>query len=895
MPAIFAAAVATALLSGTAFAFTLQNSGFSATPYASPYPTDAAGIGPRATAWDATGTLWTVDAADGGLYHGTTRVNAVALTGGPSGLAFSGGHLYATLTSTQTVVELSTTNGAIARTLTTPTPGGPTSLPCPADLATDPLSNDLIVTGCTGVWRVSSPGGAPAVSLYATITPSAIASTAISIAADGTIFVVTPFGLYTVTSTASSTPTASPMSSLVSGIAGLAAVSNVPTVQPPFLYVTTSTGAIYKIPGLGTTADTILVLDGAGPGDQASVGTDGCVYASMGAAVVRVADANGTCDLVNAGIIPATLALANATGQTPHVDGAYQNIIATLTHAVPLAGNVVTFTVTGVNAGIFTATTDASGTARMSYQGHNIGQDVIVAATTIAGATVTSAPLTVDWQRAIDLVPPTISFSYTASLGGTGTPFACPSITSAMATEVTCGWFTQPTTIHWTVTAGGTSGLGPTNNCQDYTLSAQPPASGHRQICQAFNGDGAAQASLTVVIDAILSPPGITSTAAVGAVPYAPGSLTRGPVVVHYTCSSAIDGGVTSCPVDQTFASTGTFTAAGSSIDLAGQTTYVTFGPIVVDATPPVTHATVTGSGVGSTYRDSATVALAATDVGSGVASVSYAIDGTAVPTTGATASFVIAAVGSHTVAYHATDLAGNVEADHTLSVTIVHELTTSLAITSPPFVSTTGAVTARLTLADGVTAVGGEPVSLAAGGVSRTVTTDANGIATATLGLSPGAYTLTVTYAGSALYTASSAAPRQVVVYLLTQFVVWGPNASAGARVQFWGDDWAKQIADKTARKALDDFKGFADTVGGRVWSARGGDRVKPPVSVPQYVGVIVTDSISKTRDVLSGNVSAIAVLRVVPLQRYDEGGSIAATARLGERAFGTVLAVLH
>lgn len=90
------------------------------------------------------------------------------------------------------------------------------------------------------------------------------------------------------------------------------------------------------------------------------------------------------------------------------------------------------------------------------------------------------------------------------------------------------------------------------------------------------------------------------------------------------------------------------------------------------DTTPPVVTATVTGTqNADGDYVDQATVNLAATDTGgSGVASTEYKLD------TGAwtpySAPVVVSALGAHTVAYRATDVAGNVSAEGSEAFTVV-------------------------------------------------------------------------------------------------------------------------------------------------------------------------------------------------------------------------------
>ncbi|WP_419994684.1 OmpL47-type beta-barrel domain-containing protein [Streptomyces boninensis] len=89
------------------------------------------------------------------------------------------------------------------------------------------------------------------------------------------------------------------------------------------------------------------------------------------------------------------------------------------------------------------------------------------------------------------------------------------------------------------------------------------------------------------------------------------------------------------------------------------------------DTTPPETKAEVTGNkDTDGNYVASATVNLAATDAGSGVDRIDYAVDG------GEYAAYeapvVVNTVGDHTVKYRATDKAGNVEAEKSVAFKVV-------------------------------------------------------------------------------------------------------------------------------------------------------------------------------------------------------------------------------
>lgn len=91
-----------------------------------------------------------------------------------------------------------------------------------------------------------------------------------------------------------------------------------------------------------------------------------------------------------------------------------------------------------------------------------------------------------------------------------------------------------------------------------------------------------------------------------------------------------------------------------------------------VDATAPAT--TATGVPAAPWCNHAVTVQLDATDEpgGSGVASVTYAVDGgSPVPVAGAAASVPLETSGAHTVSFFATDAAGNTEAVRSVSVNI--------------------------------------------------------------------------------------------------------------------------------------------------------------------------------------------------------------------------------
>ncbi|WNV85621.1 OmpL47-type beta-barrel domain-containing protein [Umezawaea sp. Da 62-37] len=89
------------------------------------------------------------------------------------------------------------------------------------------------------------------------------------------------------------------------------------------------------------------------------------------------------------------------------------------------------------------------------------------------------------------------------------------------------------------------------------------------------------------------------------------------------------------------------------------------------DTTPPTTSAAVTGTkSPNGDYVDRATVTITASDTGSGLKLVEYALDsGSWTPYS---AAVVVTAVGAHTVQYRATDNAGNAAAARSVSFAVV-------------------------------------------------------------------------------------------------------------------------------------------------------------------------------------------------------------------------------
>jgi len=111
--------------------------------------------------------------------------------------------------------------------------------------------------------------------------------------------------------------------------------------------------------------------------------------------------------------------------------------------------------------------------------------------------------------------------------------------------------------------------------------------------------------------------------------------------------------------------------------------------------------------------------------------------------------------------------------------------------------------------------------------------------------------------------------------------------NLTGGATVYFWGPLWAASNP-MSGGAGPGSFIGFetgntqptcADS-----WSKPAGNSTKSPATLPQYMGVIVSSSIKQNRNVISGDVKMLVVVRVNP--GYSPNPSQSGT--------GTIVAVI-
>jgi M6 family metalloprotease-like protein len=200
----------------------------------------------------------------------------------------------------------------------------------------------------------------------------------------------------------------------------------------------------------------------------------------------------------------------------------------------------------------------------------------------------------------------------------------------------------------------------------------------------------------------------------------------------------------------------------------------------------------------------------------------------------------------------------------------------------------------------DDGTPVAGRTLTLSLGSQSCTGTTASTGVATCTLAFTGalGQQSLGASFGGDAFYLSSSATSTAATVFAFPTkgAFVLGNTTAGGATalttVTWWDDDWARQnvLSGGAAPSA---FKGFAGTVSlptktpptgcGGPWTAPPGNSGQPPATVPTYMGVLVSSTVTKAGSTISGDTKKIVVVKVGPGYAGNPGhagtGTIVAT----------------
>jgi hypothetical protein len=217
------------------------------------------------------------------------------------------------------------------------------------------------------------------------------------------------------------------------------------------------------------------------------------------------------------------------------------------------------------------------------------------------------------------------------------------------------GWYVSDVDVTWSV-VDAESTIISQNGCDAQTVTSDTASVSF--ICSASSAGGTSSQSVTIKRDATAS----TISFAGRTAPNASG-WNNGPVTVEWNCSDATSG-ATSASASQTVSTEdANQSATGTCTDNAGNSASDTQTGINIDITAPTTSGSYAIGGM------QATITLAASDNLSGIASISYSVNGGALQSY--TGPFALSGAGSYTISYFSADLAGNTEVAKTLSVNV--------------------------------------------------------------------------------------------------------------------------------------------------------------------------------------------------------------------------------
>jgi len=182
--------------------------------------------------------------------------------------------------------------------------------------------------------------------------------------------------------------------------------------------------------------------------------------------------------------------------------------------------------------------------------------------------------------------------------------------------------------------------------------------------------------------------------------------------------------------------------------------------------------------------------------------------------------------------------------------------------------------LTGRL-LEDGSTPISGRTLTLKLGSQSCTGVTNASGDASCSLvvAVSLGPQALSAEFAGDAFYLPSSGTGKEAIVFAFPArgaFVLGNQtvaSATPSDSLTWWGSDWSGEN-DLSGGAANFAFKGFANVFStnppacGGTWTTTPGNSPPPVSGIPSYMGVLVSDSITKSGTIFSGHTVKIVVV---------------------------------
>ncbi|MHB8576667.1 MAG: protease pro-enzyme activation domain-containing protein, partial [Dehalococcoidia bacterium] len=473
-------------------------SGYAVSTFVTGFPGCRAPFG---LAFDAGGNLFVTDLSHNNLLKfgptGGTITAANLIASYPSlpnfdtdGLAFGkDGKLYMALLNGASVWEVNPTTGAFIRQVAA-TPQ------FPLGLAVDPLSGDLFVSigqSSNSIYRISNPGSAsPSIAVYSTVGNA----DGLVFAPDGTLYAaVSAGGVFSIAKIAGTNTGANagtllatiPSAHSVDGLGlGLGAGGAV------VIYANANDGTITKIDTANPGTQTVI-YSGGSRGDFATVGPDGCLYATQDDRILKVTNADGTCTL-SPSEPAATLGLSPGTVAPNPQQGTTTSFTATLTNVPNPSGTSITFAVSGANSAAGLVTADNTGKAVFTYSGVHTGADTVVAFTGSGAATLLSNSGRVTWASGNHTTFSTLNQSATA--GYPNLPVTVTGNLSDVSTQPATTPLSGQTLSFSLSGAGGQSCTGTTDATGTASCSITPTAPpGSYTLTVSFTATGSYLAS----------------------------------------------------------------------------------------------------------------------------------------------------------------------------------------------------------------------------------------------------------------------------------------------------------------------------------------------------------------------------------------------------------------
>ena len=792
------------------------------------------------------------------------------------------------------------------------------------------VSISALASGTAATFQVGvRSGSAPLVGSPVTVTLTDGSTCTATTAGDGVAscsLVPTQPGTQTVTVTVSETANHAGTSVSFGATVGKAAATVVVTAAPPSLPYSDTTVLTAEVtsPLAGATGTVSFTAGGTTiPGcaavplsnGRAACSTDGLDVGTQTVAAAYSGDTTHNAGTGTTVVVVSVRSTAVAyTGETTGTVGSPVVLAAKVTDqatGAARAGAGVTFQLQSVGC---TATTDATGVAQCTVTPTAAGStsvDVSVAATGTTGPATTVGTVSIA----------KITTALTASAAPNPVPWSDALVLSALVSPATATGTVVFTADGVPVAAcGAVTVSGGQASCTVASLDVGP-----RTVGAAYSGDAThlgSSDSVAVQVDArpttvvwtgattatvgtpVVLAAKVTDTAVMAVRPGSTVHLALGALAC--TATSGPDGYAT-CSV--TPATAGTLTAT-ASVDATsgtlGGSTSVTV--VVAKATPTVTLA----APATSTYTTGATLTatVSATDGGT----ITFGLDGEAftgcenVPlvqvqgvwTAGCTTSGLPVGVDEVDAAFSGT---ANYEPGHGGTTVTVSPAPTQVGYTGATSATVGTALVVSATLqnvAGTAVALAGEPLTLGLGDLSCTATTDATGTATCTLHPTRVAQTgtLTVTYAGSTGYLASTTTAAVVVEQATTTLALDAPTSAtfSGATTlvaTVVPGDGAGTVSFTAAGAAIPGCGGLPLVSAGGGWAAT-------CVTTALPVGtVVVVASYSGTDDYTASSATVTVTVAPAPTALAYSGpttttvaSSAALSARLTDTVTGTALA---